>query len=108
MAVHRFADCFVVGYTTEVLLVDGLTGLLLLYHAKNAIVQVLVKFLRVLKRCRAGGAFASRIDSLRRHLLICRGIWNLLAAVRWRLFYAMDRGKVALKDVCTIEALLRG
>lgn len=68
---------------------------------------MLIKVLRVLERCGAGGTFAGRVNSLRRHLLVCRRTWALLAAVRWRLFYAMDRGKVALENVCTIETLLR-
>ena len=107
VAVHCVADCFIIGYTTEVLLVDGLTGFLLLHHAKDTVVQMLIEFLRVLKSCGAGGTLASRVNGLRWHLLVRGRICTLLAAVWWRLFYAMDRGKVALEDVCTIKAFLR-
>lgn len=69
---------------------------------------MLIKVLRVFERCGTCGTFASRVDSLRGHLFVCGGTWALLAAVRWRLFYAMDRGKVTLEDICTIETLLRG
>lgn len=69
---------------------------------------MLIEFLRVLERCGAGGTFASRVNSLGRHLPVRGRICALLAAVWWRLFYPMDRRKVALEDVRTVEALLRG
>ena len=108
MSVHCVANRFIIGYTTEVLLVDRLAGFLLLHHTENTIVQVLIELLRVPERCGAGGTLARHIYSLRRRLLVCGRTCTLLAAVWWRLFYPVDGRKVALEDVGTIEALLGG
>ena len=108
VSIHCVTDRVIKGYSPEMMFIDRFTGFFLLHHAKNTIVQMLIEILRIFESCGAGGTLASRAHSLRRHLLVCGRICTLLAAVWWCLLYAVDRGKVALEDVCAIEALLRG
>ena len=102
IAIERVGHVHIFGDGGEEALVDGLAGVGLLNHTQDAIVKMLVEFLRVGKGDRAGGAGASH--------LLCTSIglasaWRLLAAV-WRiLFDTVNGSEMALENVRAVERL---
>ena len=85
------------------LLVDHFARFLLLHHAKNTVVQMLVEILRVAECNRASRALASGIAAgLGMALIASTG---LLPAVGWGLLHAMHGGQMTLEDIGSVEAL---
>lgn len=84
-------------------LVDGLAGLFLLHNAKDTVIQVLIKLLRVAESARAGRALASGVAAVSHGVIRARA---LLSAVGRGLLDSVHRGQVTLEDIGPVEALL--
>jgi hypothetical protein len=87
--------------------IDGFTRFLLLDHAQDTVVQVLVKVLGIVEGCRASRALASSILTIAGQFA---GVASraALSAVGGCLFHPMNRSQVSLENIGPVEALLGG
>ena len=108
MPIYGLVKRFIISHTPDTAkmpLVDSLTRFLLLDRTKDVVLQMNKVHVR-------WGIVWSRWNTCHvclqlLYYIFCARIRKLLAAVRQHLVSAINRGKVALKDVCTIGILLQ-
>src|ERR1700712_81676 len=89
----------------KMVVIDGLTGLFLLYDSQDTVIEMFIEVLCIDEGGGASRALASGILAIACQLP-GRACWTALAAVGGCLFNTMDGGQVSLEDVGAVETLL--